>query len=345
MCKYPRDRKRIGPMAGKEYAAYLNARAKRVSPEVVNRIEELLPPDDIFYCTSLDDARAHARTLVERGYQVVFTGGGDGTVCRLVNALFEAAAGPKRVPTLAVLPLGTGNALSRLVSSGNALSDLKAYVSNPSLDIERISLISASDVLFPFGGVGLDGEVVADHGALLEHARGTVAEGLLQSIPGYVATFALFSLPRHLKALLSGERTSLKVVNLGELAVELGPYGRRCRNFSRSEVLYEGTAVSAMFGTVPIIGYGARILPWADSNPSTFQLRIVKMGVLHAAYSLPQLLKGGGAQEGILDFHVQRVRVEISPPAPFQAAGERMGYVTNLELEVIPAALKLLRFI
>ena len=323
----------------------MNARAKRVSPDVVAKIEELLPPDDIFYCQTLEDARRHARVLIDRGYKVVFTGGGDGTVCRLLNALYEAAGDVSRLPTLAVLSLGTGNALSRLVSSGNALSDLKAYVSNPSLDVEETPVLKAEGMLFPFGSVGLDAEVVSDHDRLVESLRGSPLEPMLRSIAGYVATFAFLSLPRHIRALLSGEGTRLKVVNLGGDAVELGPQGEVTRSFGESEVLYDGPAVSAMFGTVPIIGSGARILPWAGEREDAFQLRVVRMGVLRAAYHLPQLLKGSGAGEGVVDLLVQKVRIETSPPAPFQIAGEPMSYVASLELEVVPKALKLLRFI
>jgi len=61
--------------------------------------------------TPVSEAARHA---VERGYELVIAGGGDGTVREVVQGLWEARQRqPEREVTLGVLPLGTGNDLAR----------------------------------------------------------------------------------------------------------------------------------------------------------------------------------------------------------------------------------------
>src|SRR5262249_37344544 len=73
-------------------AVLLNANAGAVSDGLRRELENFVPPEDVFYSRSLEDARAIARVVLERGYSTVLTGGGDGTFVGYVNCLFEEVA-------------------------------------------------------------------------------------------------------------------------------------------------------------------------------------------------------------------------------------------------------------
>ena len=68
-------------------AVLLNPNAKCVSAAVRGAIANVVAPEDIFISHDEDDARAIARTVVERGYRTVFTGGGDGTFMGFLNKI------------------------------------------------------------------------------------------------------------------------------------------------------------------------------------------------------------------------------------------------------------------
>src|SRR5437867_272207 len=114
---------------GERIAVLLNANARAVNERVRSEIAKFVPPEDVFYSRSLEDAQAIARTVVARGYSTVFVGGGDGTFCGFLNAIHDrmSATGrggsrgglalalrpaPKRGPRFGVLKLGTGNSLA-----------------------------------------------------------------------------------------------------------------------------------------------------------------------------------------------------------------------------------------
>jgi len=325
----------------------MNANAKRVSPEVVARIEELVHPDDIFFARSREDAAQLAERILDKGYPTVFTGGGDGTVCGLINALHNAVGGAvsRNLPTLGVLSLGTGNALSRLVSSGNAIQDLKAYVTNPTHDHIHLPLVSCEDQLFPFGGVGIDAEILADYNTLKERVGDGLLKPLVGNVVGYFMAFFSSTGPRRLKSIIKGEQLNVSVVNLDAEAFEAGDETGRARGFKAGETIYEGPAKAVIAGTIPMIGYGVRLLPQVEKESGFLQLRIVNIGVAKALVSLPELWQGTYRGEGMRDFFARRVIIKLSEPAPFQISGDFLGYRDRLEFELVPDAIKLLRFI
>ncbi|MBM4396130.1 MAG: hypothetical protein FJ087_10605 [Deltaproteobacteria bacterium] len=333
-------------MSGSSFAIYLNANARRVSPDVVTRIEELVHPDDIFYCSAPSDADGHAARILERGYATVFTGGGDGTVVELVNALYRVAggaAGPG-FPKLGVLSLGTGNAISRLVSSGSAVQDLKSYVSNPSSDAWPIALLRCEGRLFPFGSVGLDAQILADYVSMKSRASDGPLKPVLQNVGGYFVAFFGGSVPRMARRALGPGDVRMRVTTLAQ-AFGLAPSGETLRAYAAGEVLYDGPAKAVMAGTVPFYGYGMRLLPHAGARPGFMHLRAADIGLIRAFANLRGLWRGSYRFEGLHDYHATRVRIECSEPVPFQMAGDLFGERSAVEMEVVPDAVRLVRFI
>lgn len=332
-------------MVSRAFGIYLNSNARRVSPDVVGRIEELVHPDDIFYVSSIEESHRCAAAILERGYPTVFTGGGDGTFVQLVNALHQEAGPERAIPVLGVLSLGTGNALSRMVSSGSAIQDLKAYVANPSSDIWTISLIESEGQLYPFGSLGLDAEILSDYQEMKERVGQGRLKPLFQNVGGYFAAYFGSTVPRHLRDWVLRRKVRVRVTNLGDDAYLVGPEGSKETAFKAGDVLFEGEAISTAAGAIPMYGYGLRLFPWADRHLDFFQLRVVDVPMTSALVNLPSIWNGKWTSDGLFDFYVRRVRLEYSEPMPFQLAGDLVGHRRTVEMEIRPRAVELVRFI
>src|SRR5256885_5068107 len=119
------------PIPQEKVAVLLNGNARAVTEQLRRELEQFVPPEDLFFSRSFEDARSIARTVLDRGYGTVLTGGGDGTFVGYVNCIFDevargqphlfvranggsaaplAASHTFRLPRFGVLRLGTGNA-------------------------------------------------------------------------------------------------------------------------------------------------------------------------------------------------------------------------------------------
>lgn len=95
---------------------------------------------DVAETTTQGQGPQLVRDALARGYRKFIAVGGDGTAYEIVNGLFPAAAGAKR-PTLAFLPLGTGNSFLREFSDQGvefAMQALLARRSQP-CDVLRVT--------------------------------------------------------------------------------------------------------------------------------------------------------------------------------------------------------------
>src|SRR2546423_4861792 len=171
-------------------AILLNANAGAVSDALRRELENFVPPEDIFYSRTLDDARTIARTVLERGYRTVLTGGGDGTFVGYVNCLFEQAQEPRGVtanaalklapvpayalelPRFGVLKLGTGNAVADYSgASGRRLGVVEDILRTRSGEVSvarPLHLLSHEGKRAPFAGLGIDAAVLNDYVSVKE---------------------------------------------------------------------------------------------------------------------------------------------------------------------------------
>src|SRR5678815_290137 len=99
-------------------AVLLNARARKVTPRVVRALSHVVPRADLYLSRSPNDARDIARTILTRGYDTVFCGGGDGTFIGFADEILsQAERAHAAAPRFGVLKLGTGNGLAALVQA------------------------------------------------------------------------------------------------------------------------------------------------------------------------------------------------------------------------------------
>jgi diacylglycerol kinase family enzyme len=330
-------------VASESFAVLLNPNARRVSRHVLERVSEIVDPDHVYVSEHEDQAPELVERIMERGYQTVFTGGGDGTVTQFINMVPADHA-----PRVGILKLGTGNAMAEIVSSGDPMLDLRNYSANPSHDALRLALCEAEGVHFAFAGLGIDAWVLNDYRAMKERFTSGAFRPLLHNVGGYFAAVFGRTVPRMVKRWAKGQVARATITNAGDVAYEIETTemgGRIAREIAPGEVLFEGPVNATMFGTCPYYGYRMRALPYAGIDPHRFHLRVSNIPVPRLLANLGKLWNGSLRHDAIRDFHADRVHVRFSEPMPYQLAGEARGFREELTVGLSRRAVDLVRFI
>ena len=320
-------------------AVLLNANAKRVNQRVRESFSRLVPAEDLFFSTSLDEAEAFTRTIVERRYGTLMLGGGDGTIAGTLNLILKAAdalaepGSAHQLPNVAVLRLGTGNGLGYLSGAGKPLQDAMRLLSGENPDVQPLRLLSEknSGIVMPFGSMGYDAQVLNDHVDVVQQSRGALGKAFAKSLAGYF--YALGT--RTVMTELRGERSSVKITAVGRASI-IDPETDEEIPLDPNGVLFDGTARAVSFGTSPFYGFGLRALPFARRRSDRFHLRVSMASVAFLLTHLPSLWKGTLRTQDFVDFLVEGARVETDRPLPAQMAGDAVGHRSELELALYP---------
>ena len=102
-------------------AVVVNGNAKNVNRDVIETLDQILHGGDLFVSRRIEEGPQIARTVAERGYGTVLTGGGDGTFTVMVTEVVRACQALGRpTPRFGLLRLGTGNSLAWVVGASKA---------------------------------------------------------------------------------------------------------------------------------------------------------------------------------------------------------------------------------
>ena len=324
------------------FAVLLNTNARHVSLRSLDQVGEFVDPEHVFLSESPEQADSMTASILERDYQTVFTAGGDGTVTRFINNMSHRNDSPR----IGILRMGTGNAMAEIVSSGNALADLRTFVANPSRDTYHLPLCQAEGTQFAYAGLGLDAALLHDYRSLKQRC-GRFGRPI-HNMAGYLAAALGITIPRLIARRFKRRDQIVRVTSLGTYAnrIAAGPTGGSVvESFGPGTVLYEGPMRAVMFGTCPFYGYGLKALPFAGVDPTRFHLRVSNVSAARVALGMHKVWKGNFTHPQLYDFHVGRVRLEFSEPVPYQLAGEVMGTRQVLEVGLADRAVNLVRFI
>jgi diacylglycerol kinase family enzyme len=330
-------------LAEPRVAVLLNANAKRVSRKVHRALRHVVPADDIFVSRTVDEARAIARTVIERSYRTVFTGGGDGTFVSFVTEILaHLRSRPAPLPRFGVLKLGTAIAGMVGANSGEGILDdvLRARAGEvPS--VRKIHLIEAEGRVTPFAGVGLDAALLDDY----VQTRQRLARGAFRRFSSGAAAYGLAVASRTLPRYLRDRRAApIEVVNAGGPAALLGPGGTPLRVFEPGEVIFRGPAMMASVSTVPFYGFNFRMFPYAGTVPGKMQLRVSNIGPLRALANLDRIWAGRYHHPEIRDFLVDAVEIRSERALPYQVGGDAEGFRAELRFQLAEAEVELVDF-
>lgn len=323
-------------------AVLLNGNAKKVSTRVRRLYESLVPAQDLYWSRSLEEANRNVERIVDRGYGIVFTGGGDGTICHTINALHDTLdrRGPQRIcPRIGILKLGTGNAMAHMVGAHAPVEHLLAAMRGEQEDTVTLELIEEGGRLVPFAGIGWDAAILNDYLDFKNRYQGRIGRRVFHSLLGYAAAIGMRTIPRELTR---REPTNIRARNLGQ-AFHLLPDGRQLP-IPKGTLLFDGPCKFAGVSTVPNYGFGLKVYPFAGTESGKMHLRISAMGVTETLRALPAIWRGEYRSPNLLDFLVDAVEIESEEPVPYQVGGDAMGLRQKLSFSVAPQAVELLDF-
>lgn len=338
----------------------LNARG--VSKRAIKAARERVPVEDVFVTASLEEAEVAASEIVRRGYAIVVSGGGDGTLSAAVSQICAArrAYGERSpldgMPRFVVLPLGTGNAVARYVfgpkygqwkgAAGvrrtlDALNALPEGCPPREIAVPALRVGDSPDTLCFLGGCGFDSFILDDYRRLSRNVRRVpLVRSLLSSVFGYFVATATTTLPMYA---LGKRRMIVRVTAPSGPVAYVDPRrGDAALPITRNGelVLYEGRATIVAAGATPYYGGGMRLFPFARAAASSaaVNLRIARMspwrfvpnalGIFAGTYRSPT---------DALDFigsHFSIQLIDQPDGMPVQHSGDALGRQSRLDLSV-----------
>jgi diacylglycerol kinase (ATP) len=253
------------------------------------------------------DAQRLARRAAEEGCARVIAAGGDGTVNEVLNGL----CGHLDRVTLGVLPLGTGNDLSRSLGLPDDPIDALPFALGPGstrrIDILRVTHHGQSRVAL--------NHINAGYGNLI--AEQITAESKQRWGPfAYLATAA--------SQLLEREEYHTRI------------------HFDEAEVeIVDAVNIFAVNGRT--VGGGFRIAPEASMEDGIFEVVIMRSGSLVDLAGMAAMTLVGklADSEHVVARAVRSLRIESIPPMSFSVDGEAFCE-QKIDVEILPRALQVL---
>jgi len=324
----------------------VNGNAKSVNDEVISTLDQILLGGDLFVSRRLEDAGEIARTLVNRGYGTVLTGGGDGTFTVMVTeVVHEARRQGRPLPRFGLLKLGTGNALAWVAGASRAKGrGLAADIQRLKEDAgsREMRLVEVEDYLTPFAGFGVDAVVLRDFGAVKASVAGTPLARYASGAAGY----AIASVTRSIPSYFIRPVPHCRVINDGAPAQRIGEKGGILgQPVEKGETIYEGPARIAGLSTIPYYGFGFRMFPFAEERADRMQLRVSTIGPVGFVRNFPAIWRGEYHDPSIVfDYLVEAVVIEMDPPTVFQIGGDPQGERTRVSAHVSAEPIRLVDF-
>lgn len=320
-------------------AIILNRNAQGVNPSRIARVRALVGDEHVFVTASADEARGAIATVVARDYDVLCTGGGDGT---FVHALGELHA-HARWPILYGLRLGSGNAIAdvcgaRRPTRRGLAADLARAAGDEAPGALRV--LDVDGRLTHSAGFGLDAEFnedlarVAKAGLQRRWLRPLVAGGRGLYLTGVVRTVPRLAIAR-------GHQMRVTAIGPAEC---IDGHGRTIAELSDGAELYAGPATICTASTVSTYGRGVHFFPFTERASDRFQVRIGRVGAIDAVRGFVHVLRGAHhAVRGIVDHLVRGVQVEVEARCPAHRGGEVWWPTAPVELTLSPARVAILR--
>jgi hypothetical protein len=322
-------------------AVILNGNAKQVTRRYADDLKALAGPNcDVFMTTSMSHADFVVQSLVDDAYDLLITGGGDGTVLHTIDTVLNRIEerGYAHCPGFAVLRLGTGNAIAYHLGSEDPKDNL---LSLDNATLQPLHLFAANGHRSTFGGFGWDARILEDYDSFKKHLGGNpITAPIMKTLAGYFAVAFGRTIPQ---LMLKREFQQVKVTNLGPKAYQLNPSGEVINEFGPGETLFDGETQVGCFGTIPYFGYRMKILPFATLKPGFMQLRLMNIDPIAAAGRLRSVWAGELQHPGLTDLLVSQAHLKFENKTPMHLSGDFMGGVDDLNLST-SAPVKCLRF-
>jgi diacylglycerol kinase family enzyme len=331
----------------RKVAVLINGNARGVSDRVIRLVSSVVPPEHLYISRSITEGRAVVRRILTSGYDVVLTGGGDGTFVQFVTQireLFGVTTGAVRMPAVGVLKLGTGNALAGLLGCSEPTEEGLTndfWRARYTALTREMRFIDVEGRVAPFAGVGLDARILNDYNFLKDRSRGTAFEPYLSGGMGYATAISALTIPK----VSTRPLPHVTIVNDGSPAWRVGPDGRRVGPLIlKGETIYKGPAMIASLSRLDGFGYHFRLFPFAYVRDDRLHLRVAACKLPEIIAGLRLIWRGEYFSDTIHDFLVERVTMQAEKPMPFQIGGDGEGHRSFIRFALAKEPLQLLDF-
>lgn len=334
-------------------AVLLNGNARRVNDKVRRLLSHVVPEGDLYFSRSELDARRIATQVLDRRYDTVFLGGGDGTVAGFVNEIMNQLEVRRRyhpvaAPKFGVLKLGTGNSMASVVRASpmrgdGILDDVLRARAGEVPGFKSVELLLVDGKRAPFAGVGLDGQLLNDY----VWVKNTLGKGPLAKVmsggSGYFTSVAFKTVPHYL---VNSNKVHCEVWNGQQhAAYRIGPDGLpKGEPIPKGGLIFKGELMMAAASTIPYYGFELKMFPFAGKRRGMMNLRLGVLPTVKILANLKGLWNGTWLPEGLMDFHCSDATIKFARPMPFQIAGDAEGYRDEVRFEMAKEPIELLDF-
>jgi diacylglycerol kinase family enzyme len=313
-------------------AVIVNGNARQVTHDLVEVLDQIVQSGDLFVSRDLAEAERIARTIAERGYHTVLTGGGDGTFVHMVTLIVrETTRRQRKPPRFGLLKLGTGNALAWVLGSQNerkngVVADLSRLRTEGGSRALRLLEVEGS--LTPFAGLGVDAICLEHYDTTRDWLSRSALTKPLASGP---AAYLMSTLTRSMPEFLLRPHPRVRIVNEGAPVVVMGRADKPIAEYGRGSVIYDGPSRLVAMSTIPYWGFGARIFPFADERDDRFSLRVCDISSLQVAAHIRSIWRGTYRADSVHDFLCEHVSIHYDDPMPLQIGGDVVGRRTVVD--------------
>ena len=310
-------------------AVLLNRNARKVTEAVMARLRRREPRADFFFTRNLAEAEKALIEIATGRYDLLFTGGGDGTICHAITRLQTLCEGA--LPRIGILPLGTGNGIASYLGSP---SPARCLSERHRAEAEQLAFVACDyqgrQAQAAFGGFGWDAFILDRYYRWRDLCSQTpLLKPLSQGLTGYILSGLGWAVPA---LAIQRPRWDIKVYNGAEDAWQMSVDGKIIERIRPGEVLFEGRVQLFSFGTCPYFGYRMKGLPHAGIYPDRMQLRLGDFSPIIPALKMKSLWDGTLQHPKLWDYLVSDCRVELNRDAALQLGGDIVDRVESFEL-------------
>lgn len=329
------------PSTSQKIAVLLNENARKVTGRVKRAIADVVPRAGLYTTQTTEEAYQAVKEMIDRGYERIFSGGGDGSLIQLVNMVRRyvdeknstietiSPGVPARLerinyPRIGVLKLGTGNGISYSVGAKRGIRNIRKALAEPGSRTINLSLIEAEQKCFTFSGLGWDAAIINDFAWLKSKLTIPSIRRVIGGVGGYLGTIAFRTIPREIRR---RGRAEVIIRSTGDPVYQVVPPGVAVpMHLGPGEVIYEGPVNVTGVGTVPYYGFKVKAFPYWNLSPEFMNLRVINAGVFECVSHAYPIWKGRYQSENFLDYLTTGATMEFSEEMPMQIGGDACGY-------------------
>jgi YegS/Rv2252/BmrU family lipid kinase len=283
----------LNPVAGK-------GKVQKVHQIIKKELEKRGITADYNFSHQPGGIKRWASECVKRGYERVIICGGDGTVHEAIPGLVNAEV------ALGIIPLGTGNDLSRTLGIKKDISFACSVIEKGQEKMIDVARVNGDQYFAGVGALGFDAEVAA------------LAEQFKRFVPG-------------------------RGIYLLAILAKLLTYKFKRVKIRFNDEEYQGEVLLVAFGNSRFYGGGIEITPQAEMDDGVLDLCVIKrLPKLKLLFLLPTVFKGSHIHFSEVNlYRARKIKVESNIPLHLYGDGELVSH-TPLFIEVIPQALRVI---